>query len=629
MKAVKYLLYALGALVGLAIVVAVAVAVLFDPNQLKGEIERAVKQQTGRTLKLEGDLHLAFWPSIGASMGRASLSERGGAKTFASLESAQLAVELLPLLRGETIVDQVRLSGLKVSLVKGRDGKFNFDDLLGATAGAAPPERKPAPASGGGPKVRFDVSGVRVEDANLTYQDLATGQEVAIRDMQLRTGRIASGVPGKLEFSAVLKTEKPAIDGKLELSTGYRYEAARNVVKLDGLSSKITLAGPPVPGGKLTIPLSGSLQAELGKPSVQADLVAKLDDSNIRAKLGLEGGAAVSYNFDVDIDRLNVDRYLSSKEAAKGGSASTGGGPSKSTQAEDTPVDLSALKGLRARGRLRIGQLQVQHLKLSNVSTDVRISGGRAELAPQSAKLYEGTLAGALTLDADARRVAMKEKLTGITIGPLIADLTQKDAIQGRGDVTLDVSATGASVNAMKKSLAGQARVSLRDGAIKGINLAESLRKAQSLIKAKSTQTLSADRAQQTDFSEMSASFVIRNGVAHNQDLNVKAPLFRITGAGDIDIGDGRIDYRAKAAVVGTAQGQGGRELAQLRGLSVPVRIVGPFDALKYEIDYRALATATAKERLKEKLEERLGVKPSEGEAGGGLEDKLRGLLRR
>ena len=135
MRAVKYLLYALAALVGLAIVTAVAVAVLFDPNQLKGEIERVVKEKTGRTLKLEGDLRLAFWPSIGASMGRASLSERDSAKTFASLKSAQLAVELIPLLRGETIVDQVRLSGLEVSLVKGRDGKFNFDDLLGATQG--------------------------------------------------------------------------------------------------------------------------------------------------------------------------------------------------------------------------------------------------------------------------------------------------------------------------------------------------------------------------------------------------------------------------------------------------------------------------------------------------------------
>jgi len=625
MKAVKYLLYAFGALIGLAIVVAIAVAVLFDPNQLKGEIERVVKEQTGRTLKLEGDLRLAFWPSIGASMGRASLSERASAKTFASLESAQLAVRLLPLLRGETIVDQVRLLGLKVNLEKGRDGKFNFDDLLGAAAGERPAARKQAPESGAGPKVRFDVSGVRVENANLTYQDLKSGQKVAISDLQLRTGRIASGVPGKLEFSAALKTDKPAIDGKLELSTGYRYEAAPNVVKLEGLSSKITLSGPDVPGKTLTIPLSGSVQAELGKASVRADLAAKLDESNIRAKLGLEGNAPASYNFDVEIDRLNVDRYFPPEGGAKSGTASASAA-AKSAQAADTPVDLSALKGLRARGRLRIGELQVHRVKLSKLATDVRVADGRAELVPHSASLYQGTLSGALTLDANTRRVALKEKLSGISIGPLVADLAQRDVITGRGDVALDVGATGSSVNAMKKSLAGSARLALRDGAIKGVNLGESLRKAQSLISSKSTQTVSADRAQQTDFSEMSASFAIRNGVAHNDDLSAKAPLFRLTGAGDIDIGSERIDYRAKAAVVGSAEGQGGKELAQLRGLSVPVRIVGPFDALKFEIDYKAVAAEMAKSRVKQKLEERLGVKPGQG---GDLKEKLRGLLRR
>ena len=211
-----------------------------------------------------------------------------------------------------------------------------------------------------------------------------------------------------------------------------------------------------------------------------------------------------------------------------------------------------------------------------------------------------------------SRRVTLKEKLSDVSIGPLTADLVQRNLIAGRGDVALDVDAAGSSVNAMKKSLAGSARLALRDGAIKGVNLGESLRKAQALISSKSTQTLSADQAQQTDFSELSASFAIRNGVAHNDDLSAKAPLFRLTGAGDIDIAGERIDYRAKAAVVGTAEGQGGRELAQLRGLSIPVRIVGPFDALKYEIDYRAVAAETAKSRVKEKLQ-----------------DKLRDLLRR
>jgi AsmA protein len=611
MKAVKYILYALGAVVGLAVVAAIAVAVLFDPNQLKGEIERVVKQQTGRTLKLEGDLHLAFWPSIGASMGRASLSERASTAQFASLDSARLAVRLLPLLRGETIVDQVRLSGLKVNLVKGRDGKFNFEDLLAAGGGEQPTAPVPARESGHGAQVRFDISGVQVENASLRYRDMKSGQTVDISALQLRTGRIASGVPGKLEFSAKVKSDKPVLDAGLELSTGYRYDAGRRLVALDGISSKLSLSGPDVPQKKLVIPLDGSAQIDLGKQSAHADLTAKLDESNIRAKLGFEGVEPPSYNFDVEIDRLNVDRYFPPAQEGTGGAAPSGAAK-KAPTAADTPVDLSALKGLRARGRLRIGELQVHRAKLSRVATDVRIADGRAELGPQSASLYQGALSGSLILDANARRVALKEKLRDVSIGPLMADLMQRDVIAGRGEVDLDVNATGSSVNAMKKSLSGSARLALRDGAIKGVNLAESLRKAQALISSKSTQTLSADRAQQTDFSELSASFVIRNGVAHNDDLSAKAPLFRLTGAGDIDVANERIDYRAKAAVVGTAEGQGGRELDKLRGLSVPVRIVGPFDAIKYEIDYRSIAAETAKSRVKEKLQ-----------------DKLRNLLKR
>jgi len=619
MKALKYLLYVVGALLALAVIVAIAVAVLFDANKLKGEIERVVKQETGRTLKLEGDLRLAFWPSIGASMGRASLSERTSAATFASIDSAHVAVALWPLLRGETLVDQVELSGLKVNLVKGANGKFNFDDLLGA--GAERPAGKPAGReAGGGAPVVFDISGVRIERSSVSYRDLKSGQQIAVSDLRLRTGRIASGVPGKLEFSAVIKGSKPSIDGKFDLSTGYRFDAARKTAELTGLASRITVSSQALPQKTLTVPITGSAQADLGKGTVHADLAAKLDDSNIRAKLGLDGGTPASYSFDVDIDRLDVDRYLPPETASKSGS---GGGAARGGAA-DTPVDLSGLKEVNARGRLHVGQLQVQGLKLAEVKTEVRAAHGRAELSPHSANLYQGALTGALTLDANANRVALKDKLTNVSIGPLIKDLAQRDAMEGRGNVALDVQAAGASVNAMKKSLAGNAQVALRDGAIKGFNLGEALRKAESLTGKAAPQSQAADQSQQTDFSEMTASFVIRNGVAHNDDLSAKAPLFRLSGAGDIDIGNSRIEYRAKAAVVGTSKGQGGRERSELRGITVPVRITGPFDALKYEVDYGAVATEAVKSQAAKKLEEQLG-----GKGGGGVEDKLRGLFRR
>ena len=59
-------------------------------------------------------------------------------------------------------------------------------------------------------------------------------------------------------------------------------------------------------------------------------------------------------------------------------------------------------------------------------------------------------------------------------------------------------------------------------------------------------------------------------------------------------------------ALVATAEGQGGRQRDQLAGLTVPVRLSGTFDDLKYEVDYRAMAGAAAKSQVGEKIKDRL-----------------------
>jgi len=171
----------------------------------------------------------------------------------------------------------------------------------------------------------------------------------------------------------------------------------------------------------------------------------------------------------------------------------------------------------------------------------------------------------------------------------------------------------------MKKALAGTAKVQLKDGAYKGFNLAEALRKAKSAFGSKE-EKVAADQTQKTDFSEMSASFAIKNGVAHNEDLDIKAPLFRVGGKGDIDIGNSKLDYTTKATVVATSKGQGGADLEKLAGLTVPVHLHGPFDAIKYDVNYGAVAADLAKSKAGEKVKDQL-----EKNLGG----KLKGLLGR
>jgi AsmA protein len=614
-KPVKYGLLGLAAVLVLALGAVAVFALTFDPNKYKGQAEAAVKEKTGRSLKLAGDIELAFWPSLGAKVAGVSLSEKGSDAEFLSLESAQVSVAVMPLLRGAAVVDGVRVAGLKANVVKDKQGKFNFDDLLGGEA------KKPAPKAdekGGGAPVAFDIGSVRIERSSVAYRDLASGQEIALTDLDLSTGRVADRADGKLKLSVNAKGRNPDLDAKLTLGGDYRIDLPARTHELSGLDLRLTGSAAQK---KLDVAMTGSVRADLAKETLAADLKTKFDDSNIQAKLGLAKFSPPAYTFDVSIDQLNVDRYMPQDPAKPEPKAA----PKPGAQGE-TPVDLSALKGINATGKLQVGALQVRGLKLADVRAEVKAANGRADIAPHSANLYEGKVAGALSLQADGNRIALKENLTGISIGPLIKDVAQKDMLEGRGNIALDVNAAGPTVEAMKRALAGTARVELKDGAYKGFNLAEALRKAKAVFGSKDEKA-AADQTKQTDFSEMSASFTIKNGVAHNEDLEVKAPLFRVGGKGDIDIGKSRLDYTTNATVVSTTKGQGGAELESLSGLTVPVQLSGPFDDVKYKVDYGAIAGDLAKskagaqvkekiEQNRDKIEERLG-------------DKLKGLLGR
>jgi len=131
-----------------------------------------------------------------------------------------------------------------------------------------------------------------------------------------------------------------------------------------------------------------------------------------------------------------------------------------------------------------------------------------------------------------------------------------------------------------------------------------------------------------TDFSEMSATFNIKNGVARNDDLNMKAPLFRITGSGDIDIGNEKINYLAKPTVVSTLKGQGGAGLEELSGVTIPIKLTGTFSKPSYALDFAGIATALAQKKVLEKVGGSKGEAVQKligGDTAGGLESLISG----
>ena len=218
------------------------------------------------------------------------------------------------------------------------------------------------------------------------------------------------------------------------------------------------------------------------------------------------------------------------------------------------------------------------------------------------------------------------ETIQGVQVGPLLRDAVEQDRLEGRGNVNLDVAMTGPSVAALKKSMGGSARVELRDGAVKGINLGEAIQDVRSVL---GKGPKANDPNKRTDFSEITASFAIKNGVAHNQDLQGKAPLFRVGGAGDVDIGNSTINYGAKASLVATSKGQGGRDLSNLAGVTIPVKITGALEKPDITVDFAELI-AKSGAGLGKALGAAGGAAGSAAStATGTVKDKLKGIFRR
>ena len=626
MKAVRILLVGAGGVVVLALVALGAALVIVDGKFVKARLESAMKEKN-RTLKIEGEPKVKLFPVAGLALGATSLSEPGSDKLFVSLDSAEVAVRVMPLLSGEIAVETLKVSGLKANLLRRKDGSMNFSDLTGAKEKAAGKPEQP-------PQLR--IAEVIVEKVQLAYRDEATGQELNIAELNLKTGRLDGQTPGDLSLAARITGKKPEVDLRAQAAGALRFNLGKEEFAFDKFSAQLKgrfdqdmvaaefsapklevthakASGSEVKGSiqvkgpqrsidaklliaavkgtatALTIPkvsldldtavagisakakIEAAIKANLAKQDLQADVSGKLDDSTFKAKLGLTNFAPLKANFDLSIDRLNADKYLP---------------PEQKEAKSEGRVDLAALKGKSVSGKLAIGTLTAKRAKLENVKAEIKLDGGKLDISPHSASLYGGTLSGALTADADGNKIHVKESVQNVALGALLRDVAQKDVLDGRGNVTLDVQTAGGTVSALKKALAGSARVEMKDGAIKGVNLADSARNVKSALGTKQSKP---DSSQKTDFSEMSATFKIANGVAHNDDLKAQSPFLRLGGAGNLDIGNNTIDYLAKATLAATTKGQGGREAGNVAGVTIPVKLSGPLDNPNWNVDYSAL----------------------------------------
>lgn len=495
----------------------------------------------------------------------------------------------------------------------------------------------------GGPfELAADAPGLNISPSEATGQAL-TGR---IRLQGLDASFGLNGISGnaseldikEVKFDSTLTKGERVI--KAAFSSPATFNLWQRAISLLTLRGEVNITDPGLPKGSLQIPVIGSMNANLQKDQADARINAVLEGGKFDLTADVKQLSAVpDITFALAVDTLDLDK-LAPPVAAPAPKAPQGDGkqddpekkpdtaaPAEAPAAADGSIDLSALVGPTANGTVKIGQLVVRGLKASDLTAKLKLDKGKLDVSTLAASLYDGKVGGALSVDAaNGNQIATKMTLAGISIGPLLTDLMKKSVLTGTGSLALDLKTAGSNSYALTTGLNGGMQLRLRDGAVTGINVAQTLRDIKaSFTGAEQDAALAADQTRSTDFTSLEADLVFVKGIATAKRLDMASPLLRVS-QGDpaaIDFVQNILNFVAKVRVVNTSTGQDGKDLEELKGITIPVLISGPFDKPVYTVQWRGVAT----EALKKGLEKRLKEALDDEKVAPKIDKALKGIL--
>ncbi|CAB3930182.1 AsmA family protein [Achromobacter insolitus] len=488
-----------------------------------------------------------------------------------------------------------------------------------------------------------DAPALNISPASATGEALTGRVRISGLDASFGLNGI-SGNAGELDIKEA-KLDSTSKNGERVVKLNFASPLSLNLLQrsggLSGLRGDVNITDPGLPKGSLQIPVIGSVTADLLKDQATSKINAVLEGGKFDLSADITKlSDSPRVNFALVVDTLDLDKLVPpaaatpAQPAAKqpadakkeeGKPAQPAPAPAK--PADDT-IDLSALIGPSVNGTIKVGKLVVRGLKADDVGAAVKLDKGKLDISSLTAGLYGGKLAGTLSVDAaQGNQLATKMSLAGIAIEPFLMDVARQNVLSGTGSLALDLKTAGANAYAMKSGLGGTMQLRLRDGAVKGINLTQTLRDLKAAFKPESqNETVASDTSKQTEFSEMDADLAFTKGVAAVKRLNVVSPLLRVT-QGDpaiIDFVKSELDLVARARVVNPAADPEGKELIDLKDVTIPVHVKGPFDKPTYTLLWKDAIGGILQRSLENKLREAVTGK---GKGGAAVDKALKGLL--
>ncbi len=596
----RSVIYIVAALVLALIITVAAIPLIVSPETVQREAVGRIEALTGYQITVGGDSSLQVFPNLRFDIADVTIRVPGDdpEDRFVTASSLSGSIALLPLFGGRVEIESFALISPRFTLTSDRQGRRNWvvegeaetESIVGTAA--EEPQRLP---------IRdIKVGEIRIEDGHVSHLDRATGQtiEVSAVDATFNWPNLASPLNGsgtatwrdeRLEVSFQVDAPLAIVGGeaspiRIEMRSSVANIGFRgNAAFADGpdLSGRLDLSSPSVreflrwtgndigegPGLE-RLEIAGTLEFADGTAAIDG-MTMTLDGN--RAEGGLQvatGGDRLGVEGTLAFETLDLNRYRSATPATGdgGGNASVRSGGSPETIL-DAPIDLTDFERVTADVRLSAGSVIFDPHRLGQTAATVQVRNGAFTLGVGETELHGGRGNGTVSLrpSGAATQARAAIVLNGVAVGPLIASLTDSQRIVGTGDLNFNVGGEGATLGNILSRLSGEARVTVTDGSVRGIDMTQ----AAEALRTGSLNGWPIGQDASTPFGSLGATFVIVQGLASTRDFRLAGPNLIVAAEGDLHIAAMAVNGRGTAALSGGADTAG-------PDFAIPFVIEGP-----------------------------------------------------
>lgn len=415
-------------------------------------------------------------------------------------------------------------------------------------------------------------------------------------------------------------------DMKLDMQGGGQLSIDKAITKvqLDKLSLKSTFEGDALPQSPMKVDMVSDLSFDLSKSHlsfVLEKLTANAIDLDGKADVTL--GDIPVVRFALHSPNIDLDEFLGLNQQSEGQSASNGESTKASPEVEP---DLSALNTLDVKGDITIDKFKAANAKMDAVKASFTINRGVFDLTSFSSQLYQGTISAKAKLDArkSPATYSVQSTIKGVSVQPLLIDVADNDKLEGTGNIGINVQGSSLTPTGIKKNLAGTVDINFADGAVNGINVAQLIRENYAKFKGQTVEGTS--EAKKTDFSAMTATLKLKNGIVTTDNMQAQSPLLRVRGKGQANYINETIDFTISTSIVGTLEGQGGKNIDELKDITIPINVSGNWADPKFKLVFDDILKQKAQKEIDRGVE-KLTDKIKDEKTKEAVDGLLKGLF--